>query len=650
MDWHSLAVKNIRHTIRRYMSYLLASTMAVAVFNMFFLFLFNPTAQTLTGSKKVNIVMVLCIIAVALFALFFIFYFHASLMRVRNKEFGLLMTLGMTPRQVGRLIFYESICIGLTALVLGLLLGMLCLQPFQLAIGAILILQNSIPFIVEPQALLTTAGFFGAIFLMDALVVSVRVTRRTPRVLLLGARIQQTPPRTSWLLMGLGLLCLGIAYDQAAQFSQLFLLNAIPIVVLTIIGTFLLFSQTMVMLLNWLRRRSLRGTSLLIVSRLSYRMKDYARMLAIVTVLNAMVLTGIGTVYSFLQGVQAGVAQANPFSLQLVEQQTHSSTTPFTQMVAVLQHKQLDVQQQVTVPQLSGKVGSIPVTVLSLSDFKRVRTALLQVHPNLAASTLAVSQLTTQQAYLDTPVDNLNNASSTTPLALPADHMLKLQVGKTTYMFQASEGTQRLINASGEVSSTVLVVNDQVYADIQKTVPAAQMAYLDIFQFPNLQQTVAAITVLQKLPGNADNVDLMIALSDISALQFISVLLFAGFLVSLLFLFAAASALYFKLFAQQEEDQRQFRALARIGLQRREALRILSIEFLLLFFLPVGVAVLHSSFATLDLIFLSGANSALAKVIWSAVGITCLIYATFFAVYYLVALLNYYKRMPVAIV
>src|SRR5579885_1963672 len=119
MNWRNLVTKNMLRNLRRYLGYLLAATLAVTVFAMFTNFVDNPAVRngqmTATASEMLLIFRVL----VALFALFFVFYFHAALIRARNKEFGLFLTLGVTPRQIGRMIFYESLLIGLLALLVG---------------------------------------------------------------------------------------------------------------------------------------------------------------------------------------------------------------------------------------------------------------------------------------------------------------------------------------------------------------------------------------------------------------------------------------------------------------------------------------------------------------------------------------------------
>lgn len=650
MSWRNLALKNIWRNTRHYLGYLLASTMAVAVFSIFFIFVFNPAIGSLAALQDVAAVMVICIIIVAGFAIFFIFFFHASLLRTRNKEFGILMTLGMTPKQIGRLIFLESVCIALMALVMGILLGVLGTQPFFMAMGAILGLQDAIPFVLPPLALLITSVFFGTVFLIEACLTSWRIARRTPRILILGARTQQTPPRASLMLVLLGFLCIAVAYDLAIQFSRWFVMDALPIVILTIIGTYLLFSQVMVMLLGILRRRSLRGCSLLIVSRLSYRLKDYARMLAVVTTLSACVLTGMGTVYGFLQTVRAGSAGTYPIDVSLLENMAHPHNFTTQQLQNTLRAQHLTIKEQVEATLLSAQVGDLPVSVLSQTNFEALRSAILRAHPDYSARLPAAVPLSGMQAHLYEPPQVPTARRQAKSVTLLPGSRLPLTIGKDTFTLQVDRGGSRVLNTSSEIADRTVVVSDQVYASLQKAAAQADQWHLYGLYFPDNQQTLAAVKILEKQTTDQERVALEDTASLIYVLQLLSALLFAGCFVSLLFLLAAGCALYFKLFTQQEEDRRQFRALARIGLRKREAVSIISVEFLLLFFLPVLVAVVHSSVASLDLIVLMQASAFVSQMIWSSLGVISLVYAVCFAFYYLVALVNYFKRVRVATV
>lgn len=74
-------------------------------------------------------------------------------------------------------------------------------------------------------------------------------------------------------------------------------------------------------------------------------------------------------------------------------------------------------------------------------------------------------------------------------------------------------------------------------------------------------------------------------------------LLLLSVLVGVVFFTFAASLLYFRLYADLERDERQYQMIAKVGLSRKELRKIVTRQLLLMFFLPILVAVIHSSVA-----------------------------------------------------
>lgn len=646
MNWRNLVTRNMLRNLRRYLGYLLAALLAVTVFTMFTAFVDNPAVQHGHLSALAGELLVIFRVIVALFAIFFVFYFHAALVRARNKEFGLLLTLGVTPRQIGRLIFYESLLIGLLALVAGLGLGVICSYFFLLAMGAILDLPSAIPFAIPPTTFITTGIFFGAVFLLEAAWVSLRVTLRTPRVLLLGARTQQKPPRANWLIALLGLLCIGAAYDMALQFSLAILMTAIPIIGLTICGTYLLFSQCSVMLLQRLRRPGIPGTRLLIVARLSHRMRDYARMLTVVTVLNAVVLTGMGAVFGVMQVLQLEQIRAQPFALQLaVNAVTPVVLTP-EQIQQEIQREHFTLQEMLATPLLTGVMSGQglkqSVSVLSLSNFKRLQQAEFRAHPELASTQQSAGELAgNDQIYLYMPSSYIRRTYS----------HVQLTIGKTSLALQVADqrGTGVINDWSGADNGRPSIINvvitDELYAQLSGSADPAIRWQIYSYVLPDWQHSANLVNTLhQRLSEKQSALLTDTVTSLVEVEQYLSVTLFADFFVSCLFFLAAGSAIYFKLFNQQEEDQRQFHALERIGMQRREAARLLSWEFLLLFFVPITLAIVHSVVALLDLVNLLNDPGAIIGV-GKPFALVCLGYLVCFAIYFWITRVNYLRRM-----
>ena len=96
-----LVLRITYRSLRRYLGYILASAIAVATFSAFGLLAFHPAVNREALPDVVVQVLVLGQIGVALFAVFFVTFFHRLLLRLRGVELGLLLTLGMSPRQLG---------------------------------------------------------------------------------------------------------------------------------------------------------------------------------------------------------------------------------------------------------------------------------------------------------------------------------------------------------------------------------------------------------------------------------------------------------------------------------------------------------------------------------------------------------------------
>ena len=660
MEWRDIALKNTWRNLRRYLGYLLASVVAVTIFCMFALFIDNTAVQHGYMTQAAGELAVVCRVVVALFAIFFIFYFHAALMRMRNKEFGLLLTLGMTPRQVGWLIFNESLLLGVCALGIGCLLGIPASALFLWAMGLILALPSTLPFMLSANAFEVTLIFFGILFLVEAIIISLRVTGRTPKMLILGARIRQMPPRASLWRVLLGLLCIAVAYDLAVQFSFFILLTMIPIIALTIIGTYYLFSQVSILVLRYLRSRALDGKNLLVVARLSYRMRDYARMLTVVSTLSACVLTGMGAIFGVLQGVQASATSMDPFAIQWSINASHSSAITPEQIRQIIQGQHQSIRAETDTPFLVGQVvghphkinanigygSTIAVSIVSLSTFQHMRNVVLQAHPDLGGNFPPASHLALNETTLYFPPPNKIGLVFSSP-------QVKLQVGNKSFALMLNQHNGRILNRVdapqdvAQVPDMELVVNDALYTQLDAVAPINAHWHAYGYMLSDWQQSQGVVDTLRKqIPSSQQAFLTDTIASNAASEQLLSVMLFAGFFISCLFFLAAGCAIYFKLFNQQEEDRRQFHALVRIGMQRHEAGNVLSVELLLLFFVPVLIGIVHSVFAMLDLINLISFNIPnAAQSVLSAFGIICLLYGACFAVYYGVSLVSYKQRI-----
>ena len=135
-----ISVKNIRKSFKDYAVYFFTLILGVAVF-----YVFNAIdSQTVMLDVRNNVydiiklmnemlsgvsVFVSCVLG------FLIIYASRFLIKRRNKEFGIYLTLGMSKRKISIILFFETLLIGIVSLVVGLFLGAVLSQFMSILVA-----------------------------------------------------------------------------------------------------------------------------------------------------------------------------------------------------------------------------------------------------------------------------------------------------------------------------------------------------------------------------------------------------------------------------------------------------------------------------------------------------------------------------------
>ncbi|HWH45515.1 MAG TPA: FtsX-like permease family protein [Thermoleophilaceae bacterium] len=126
----------------------------------------------------------------------------------RQRELGMLRTLGASRRQVRRLILREAIALGVLGTALGLGAGALIAVGLVALLGAIGFPVSGLAFSTPGLVAAAVGGI--AVTLLGALVPAVRAGRTSPIRALLGVSESRRPPRPSRALLGAAVTALGL--------------------------------------------------------------------------------------------------------------------------------------------------------------------------------------------------------------------------------------------------------------------------------------------------------------------------------------------------------------------------------------------------------------------------------------------------------
>ena len=131
--YFKLAAKNIKKSLKDYTIYFLTLVFGVCIFYTFNSIKSQGVMMELSGLQAnafelTNSVIGIASVFISFILGFLIVYANNYLIKRRKKEFGIYMTLGMENKSLSRIIFVETMLIGVISLGIGLVCGVLLSQ------------------------------------------------------------------------------------------------------------------------------------------------------------------------------------------------------------------------------------------------------------------------------------------------------------------------------------------------------------------------------------------------------------------------------------------------------------------------------------------------------------------------------------------
>lgn len=167
-----LSFKNIKKSYKDYAIYFLTLILGVAIF-----YVFNAIgSQTaMMGLSKSTIKMVELMnellssvsVFVSIILGFLIIYASIFLIKRRNKEFGIYLTLGMSKRKISIILFFETLLIGIISLIVGLILGVFASQLMSIVVANMFEADmTSFKFTFSQSACIKSMIYFGIMYFL----------------------------------------------------------------------------------------------------------------------------------------------------------------------------------------------------------------------------------------------------------------------------------------------------------------------------------------------------------------------------------------------------------------------------------------------------------------------------------------------------
>lgn len=659
-----LAKQNIRNNKSTYIPYMITCIFCIAMIYMMEFLRDCPTLdQAVRQADEVRMIVFTGEIVVEIFCIIFLIYSNSFLMKRRQKEIGLYNILGLERNHIGIVMFLETIITSIGSLAGGIAAGIIGSKLALLLLLKLLHIPSVLGFYISVKGIFTCLFMFGIVFLMILFLNLAKIHLSRPVELLRGNNTGEKEPAAKWLMALIGFICLGAGYYLAVTTESP--IKAITIFLLAVIlvmaGTYLLFTAGSIVILKFLRRRKsfyYRTGNFISISGMLYRMKQNAIGLASICILSTGVLLMISMTVSIYFGMNDIMLNRYPYDVDM----SVTSISEDECQTAIEAFEKAIADNKVPVEK------SVEEIYLDIVCSKNGDQILIKPTNTIRNSdSVLVLSLFTQAEYerLTGISANLNDGEifAWYPSAVQKD---SVTVDETEFTVKKWLDKNPLTCGEDAVSdNAVLVVTDEDFKKFDEmrtemykgvsSAPAGEDLTLhlglditgsetDKIDFGTLVMEV--VKDLKKNGGLSENSWIT---SGIRQQEYESYyadngsLLFIGIFLGSLFLMGTAMIIYYKQISEGYEDQKRFEIMQKVGLSRREVRSSVRRQILMVFFLPLLMAMLHITMAfpmIRRMLLLFGMTNT--KLFIGCTAGTVLIFAVVYGLIYLMTARSYY--------
>ena len=600
-----LAITNLKNNRKTYVPYILMAVLSVMMY-----YIVGGMAQGNNGlSKDVKMIMGYMNRLLMIFSVIFLFYTNSFLIKRRKREIGIYNILGMGKGHIAKMLAIEAVITAFISIFGGILLGIVFGKLMYLVLGKLLHYDISVKFTVEIPVLEKTFAFFMAIFVLILLYNLLQIRIVSPVELLHGSNQGEREPKTKWLLAIVGAILLGTGYyiAQTTENPLDAMTKFFFAVVCVVLGTYGLFIAGSIAVLKMLKKNKkyyYQAKHFTAVSGMVYRMKQNAVGLANICILSTMVLIMVSTTVCLYVGMNDIISARYPRECEVTIYRTNAQTeekvhTIIEEIIRKNNTKAeneriyhsgeltgyLDGNKMILDPDkyYSDKTSS-SVVLIPLADYNRLEEKNETLNDGevilFSTQTKGYGQ---REIYLDdtkfsvkkelekSKLDEKNNDKNIpiTYLVMkdeePIQNILNQTYKNSTqsdeekaYLMGITYNKSFDIEGSGEVKKNV---EEQLKTALEEQVPEA---------FSSGRQVKRE-----------------------SFYELYGSLFFMGMYLGFMFLMVTVLIIYYKQISEGYDDKERYKIMQQVGMDKREVKKSIRSQVLMVFFLPLVMAIIH---------------------------------------------------------
>lgn len=301
MRFSAIVLKNFKHNLRHYGIYLFSLMLSIALYFSFVTLKYTDSIANGENAKLLNSSAGIGEKFLFVIIIIFLMYANRLFIKRRTKSFALFQLIGLSRKDLMRMMMLEQAIIFIGTTVIGLLLGLFGSRLLLLIVKKTAQIPLDIKILFEPVALTVTMILVVISFILIMVQSFIFIKRRS--IIQLMYDVQQSEATQANMTKAemtfgiLGIAMIGLGYYLSTimlKNIELTLISAFLILFLTVVGAYFFFRSSVSLIFKSLKR-SKRGyvnvRDVVFTASIMHRMKKNAFSLTVIGIISAITIT-----------------------------------------------------------------------------------------------------------------------------------------------------------------------------------------------------------------------------------------------------------------------------------------------------------------------------------------------------------------------
>lgn len=588
--YKTLAFRNMKRQLRNYSIYFVTVAMTISLIFAMNNMIYNKDIQERADELALLSVGLLILSVFLCFVIAIVLtYANAFILRLRQREFGTYLTLGMKRHQIAKLFLIENSFLGVFAMLVGFLFGSLLYQGLMLLMSNLLHYPFSFSFI-SIKGVIVTLIMVVLMFTVTFISSSIYLKRVTIYNLIHGEQSVQKANRKPLLSSIIALLSLAAMVYALIQFSshvegvfaatsgsEMYLLLMLVLLAVSIITLHVSLAKSLMYVLLKNKHLRQKGTNAFVLRQLSASLNANALLLGLLAFLISFAIIATNTGFLYKAVEEENIAKRYPFDIMGNDSIDQPSPISKNQAVQAIE-KETTIKRSFETPVFtSGKSDFLKQTVWYDEELTDRDVYVRESDFNQLLHALGEKQISLKNEYA---------IYSDSPLIQNA-HFQKqtIKANGKNYTFQQANSTLPLFIWA----YFIIVVPDDVIVEMKQV----QTAYAW-----DVENTTFDATKLNAaLSYEEKNGDYAIQRSDyriqqyelMHSMTFSAILIVGALYIGLVFILLAMAILTLKTLSAIHADEKRYAILQHIGVSKTVRTTTLAKQIFAFFAFPVAI-------------------------------------------------------------